>query len=301
MSLFTTNSGKSVLAPEQVSALVVQPMIDRAVATQVATTLTITSHDLRIPVVQGDPTAAWVPEGQEIPPSDSALAEVRIIPAGLKALSVISNELAADSSPAAMQVVGDGLVRDLTRRIDEAFFGTVANPEAPKGINALAGVTEVVVGDTTVNAGIPVVDGATGSSLDWAILAKSYAEIHNTNITAFVTSPGRAAYLEMLKEGEISNRSLIQPDPTSPTGRRIAGIPLYTTPACSDDVVWCIPMAHTFVAIRQNATVEADRSAYFSSDQTALRAVLRIGYGFSYPAAVVKVRFEKPLLGPAKK
>lgn len=295
MSLFTTNSGKSVLRPEQVAQLVVQPLIERAIATQVSTTIQITSHDLRIPVVTGDPTAAWVPEGTEIPLSDSELAEVRITPAGLKALSVMSNELANDSSPAALQVVGDGLVRDLTRRVDEAYFGHPTGAEAPAGLTKLGGYTEVVIDDNNVQAAVPLVDGATGTSMDFAILAKSYAEIHNTRIDAFVTSPGRAAFLEFQKESEISNRSLLQPDPTSPSGRRIAGIPLFTTPACDDDTIWALPKSHTFVAIRQGATVEADRSAYFSSDQTALRAVMRIGFGFSYPASVVKVRFTRPL------
>jgi len=50
------------------------------------------------------------------------------------------------------------------------------------------------------------------------------------------------------------------------------------------------------VAIRTNASVEADRSAYFSSDQTALRAIVRVGFGFSYEEAVIKVKFDKPLL-----
>lgn len=297
MSLFTNNSGKAVLLPEQVANLVVQPLIDRSIATQVSSVVQIGSHDLRIPVVQKDPTAAWTAEGAEINVSDANLAEVKVTPAKLAGLSVISNELANDSSPAALQVVGDGLVRDLIRATDLAFFGDPNSPEAPAGINALAGVTELQVGDQVL-AGVPVVEGATGSSMDWAILAKSYAELHNTAITAFVTSPGRAAYLEMQKESEISHRSLIQPDPTSPTGRRIAGVPLYTTPACHDDAVWCIPQAHTFVAIRQGATVEADRSAFFSSDQTALRAILRIGFGFTYPEAVVKVSFQRPLLAP---
>jgi len=300
MSLFTTNSGKSVLRPEQVAALVVQPVIDRAVATQVASTIQIESTELRIPVVQGDPTASWVPEGTEIPLSDSDLAEVRITPAGLKALSVISNELAADSSPAALQVVGDGLVRDLTRRVDEAFFGNPGSPEAPKGLEALPGVTELQV-STNVTAGVPVVDGATGTSFDWATLARSYAEMHTTTIDSFVTSPGRAAWLGMQKESEISNRSLLQPDPTSPTGRRIAGVPLYTSPACDDDTVWCLPRQHCFVAIRQNTSVEADRSAYFSSDQVALRAVMRVGFGFSYPGSVIRVRFATPLTTTPKK
>jgi HK97 family phage major capsid protein len=79
-------------------------------------------------------------------------------------------------------------------------------------------------------------------------------------------------------------------------------MPRYISPAVDDDVISCLPRAHTFVAIRQGATVEMDRSAYFSSDQTALRAIMRIGFGFSFPAAVVKVRFSRPLLaGPTKK
>ena len=123
-------------------------------------------------------------------------------------------------------------------------------------------------------------------------------EVKDRAVLAVWCGAGRAAYLEMQKESDISHRSLIQPDPTSPTGRRIAGVPLFTTPACDDDTVWCIPAAHSFVAIRQGATVEADRSAFFSSDQTALRAILRIGFGFTYPEAIVKVTFQRPLLAP---
>jgi HK97 family phage major capsid protein len=300
MSLFTSNDGKAILRPEQVAALVVQPMIDRAVATQVATVVPITSNSLRVPIVTGDPQAEWTAEGAEIAVSDSTLEELNIKPRKLAGLSVISNELAADSSPAALQVVGDGLVRDLARKVDQAVFGTTTAPEAPAGLTTLAGVTTIVVGDGSVNADIPVIDGASPESVDWAVIADSHARLHNTAITSYVVSPGRFAWLSFIKESQISNRGLLQPDATSPTGLTINGKPVYVTPAVADDTVWCLPKQHTYIAVRQDASVEADRSAYFSSDRTALRAIIRIGFGVSYEQAVVQVKFEKPLLQPTK-
>lgn len=299
MSLFTTN-GKAILKPEEVASLVVQPMIDRAVATQVSTVVNITSNSLRVPVVTADPQAEWTPEGDEIPVSDATVEEVNIKPRKLAGLSIISNELANDSSPAAMQVVGEGLVRDLARKLDQAMFGTPASPEAPAGLTANAGVTTIVVGDTAINAGVPVIDGASPDSMDWAIMADAHARLHNTAITSYVVSPGRFAWLSFIKESQISNRSLLQPDSTSPTGLTINGKPVFVTPAVADDSVYCIPRQHVFVAMRQDASVEADRSAYFSSDRTALRAIVRVGFGFSYPEAVVRVKFDQPLLQPTK-
>jgi HK97 family phage major capsid protein len=299
MTLFTTNDGKSILRPEQVAALVVQPLIARAVATQVAQVIQVTNNVLRVPIVVTDPIADWTEEGAEINVSDQNLQELSIRPKKLAALSVISNELANDSSPAALQVVGDGIVRDLARKLDQAMFGSPASAEAPGGLVALSGVSEVVVGDTTVSASVPVVDGASAESLDWATLAQSRAELCNTKVDAFVTSPGRAAWLSFQKESQISNRGLLQPDPTSPTGRVIAGVPLYVTPACDDDTVWAIPRAHAIAAMRQDASVVADTSAFFTSDRTALRATLRIGYGFTFPESIVKISFQRPLLvGP---
>jgi HK97 family phage major capsid protein len=76
------------------------------------------AHSLRVPRVTADPTAAWTAEGAEIAASDPTLDEIDIVPKKLAGLVVISNELATESSPAALQVVGSGLVRDLARKVD---------------------------------------------------------------------------------------------------------------------------------------------------------------------------------------
>ena len=82
---------------------------------------------------------------------------------------------------------------------------------------------------------------------------------------------------------------------TSATGsdsagvRTIAGLPVLVSPSVAADTIWGIPQQHCVFVIRQPATVVSDGSALFTKDSTAIRAVLRIGFAFLYPLAVVKV------------
>lgn len=275
MALYTTG-GAPVLTPEQVHALVIKPLIDESVAAQVSTVIQTGSHDLRVPIVDTDPTAGWVAEGAEIGVSDPVLSEITVTPKKLAGLVVVSNELAADSSPAALQVVGQGLVRDLKRKIDAAYFGnTVTN--GPSGLGSL----------TTSTA----TNGGTWATLDSFEAAKSAAETLHSTITAFVTSPATALTLSTLKQfGTVgSNMPLLQSDPTQPVARTISGVPLYVSPSVGADIVWAIPQQHSLFVIRQDASVVTDSSVYFTSDRVAVRATLRVSFGFTYPLTVVKI------------
>ena len=272
----TTATGGPILTPAQVSAVVIQPLIEQSVAAQVSTVVQTGSHQLRIPRVTGDPTAAWTQEGAEINVSDPALDEVLVTPSKLAGLVVVSNELAADSSPSALQVVGEGLVRDLRRKIDAAYFtNTTAN--GPSGLGSL----------TTSTAA----NGGSWSTLDSFEAAKSAAETLHTTITAFVAAPATVLALSTLKQFSTagSNVPLLQADPTQPVTRSISGVPLYSSPAVAADIVWAIPQQHSMFVLRQDASVVTDGSVMFTSDRTAIRATLRVGFGFTYPLAVVKI------------
>jgi HK97 family phage major capsid protein len=204
-------------------------------------------------------------------PSSDGLS---VTPKKLAGLTVITNELAADSSPAALQVVGDGLVRDLERKLDSAFFGnTVTN--GPNGLGSLT-TTVIDAGDTWTN-------------LDAFEGAKSAAETLHTNVTAFVTNPATALALASLKEQTGSNKPLLGADPTSPTSRVIGGVPLYVSPDVATNVVWGIPMQHSLLVYRQDASVVTDTSVFFTSDRVAVRATLRASFGFTYPLGFVKI------------
>ena len=254
MSMITASgSGAAILSPSQVHELVVLPFIAQSAAMRVGTVTQISSHSLRIPRVTTDPAAAWCAEGAELNVSDAVLDEIACIPSKLGGLVVISNELASDSSPAALSVVGDGLTRDLARKVDVAFAANTTS-NGPAGLLSVA-TTAADAGDAWTN-------------LDAFEFAKSNAEQHNTTVDSWLMNPSTALKLSTLKESTVagSNRALLASDPTAPASRVISGIPVITTPAVANDVVYGIPRNRVVIAIRQGTTVEPDRSVYFTSD-----------------------------------
>lgn len=273
MAMYTPdNSGGPILSPEDVGALLVRPALNFAVAENVTTIVTTSSHDYRIPIVAEDPSAAWVAEGDEITPDDMDLSEVTVTPAKVAGLTIISRELAEDTDPAAAQIVGTGLARDIARKVDAAFFGGLPLP-APAGLESLT--TATVTGTFT--------------NTDPFAEAISVAEQAGAVITGFVTDPATALTLAQVKDEDGSQRPLLGTDPSQPTRRLIAGVPLHVSPAVTPGTVWGIPRDRTYLVVRDGARIEVDRSVYFTSDRVAVRATMRAGFGYPHPAAVVKI------------
>lgn len=271
----TTVNASAILRPEQVAELLVAPVEHMSIAAQVATVVSTTSHDFRIPIVAADPSASWVAEGEEIPVSDGNLDEIVVTPAKLAGLTIISRELANDSSPAASEAVGNGIARDLARKLDEAFVGNLAAP-APKGLKSLTGVTAVAA-------------PAAWANTDPFIEAIYAAEGVNATLTAWIANPVDARALAMVKESTGSNKALLGPDSTEAGRRQIAGVPVFTSPYLAEGTVYGIDQSSVFVVIREDAEVTTDSSVYFSSDRIAVRGILRVGLAYPHPAGVVKI------------
>ncbi len=53
--------------------------------------------------------------------------------------------------------------------------------------------------------------------------------------------------------------------------------------------MWLVPRDRVFVVLRTDPEVIADRSAAFTSDRTAIRCILRVGFGFPHEQAIVRV------------
>lgn len=276
MTLLTTGDGASILRPEDVQALVVEPLQRDAVALQVATLVTTASTSTRFPVVQSDPTTAWTAEGDDIDISDAELTEIDCVPKALKGLTLVSSELAEDSDPSALAVVGAGLVRDLQVRLDAAFFGnTTVN--GPNGLESLAGVQPVTGTDWDL------------TNLDMFARAISLAEQVGSTLTAFVANPTDMLTLTTSKVASGWEQPLMGPDPTSPTNRSAQGVPLHWSPAVPQGTIWGLPKAKCFAVLRLPVTLESDRSAYFGSDRIAIRCKTRFGFAFPHPAAIIKL------------
>jgi HK97 family phage major capsid protein len=232
--------------------------------------------DATVPRVTQDVSAAWTLEGAEIATSDAVTDQLSCVPSKLASLTVVSNELMADSSPTPLSIVGQSCVRDLKRKIDAAWL-TATTPNGPSGLPSL----------TTSTASA----GGSWDDFDWAQAAISAAETLNSQVTSFVTSPATALQLSTVKAYAAagSNVPLMQPDPTKPGTRVIAGVPLLVSPSVAADTIWAVPQQHSLFVLRQPATVVSDSSVYFSKDSTAIRGTLRVGFCFPHPMSVVKI------------
>lgn len=272
MALYTSTADVSGMLPDDYGALITQPVDAGSVAIQVSTLVDTGSTHFHVPVVTDDPAAAFISEGAEITPDDAVMDEVTVTPAKVAGLTIISSELANDSSPQAAEVVGAGLARDIAQRIDQAYFGNMVAP-APAGLGSIAA--------TAVDA------GASFANLDAFAQAMSNAEGVGAEITAFVANPADALALAQLKSDSTdSNQPLLGMDPSQPTRRLIFGVPLFVSPHVPANTVYGIPRERVLVVRRSGVELKVDSSAYFSSDRIGVRAIMRVGFAFPHEAAV---------------
>ena len=276
MTLLTTPaSGGPILAPPDIQALVVEPLIRTAICTQISTVIETSSNSTRFPIVVADPAAGWTAEGAEINVTDADVDELVVTPKKLAALTIASNELVQDSDPSALELLGAGITRDLQTRLDSAYFGaSVTN--GPNGIQSVSGVQTVAAGTSITN-------------LDPFAEAISKAEQVGASDLTFVANPAVLLTLSQLKTGTAFNTPLLGVDATSPTKRSILGVPITWSPAVGAADIWAVPRTKAFVVIRTGTTLATDTSAYFSSDRTGIRCTMRVGFAWPHAAGVVKI------------
>lgn len=275
----TNDANKAYLADFIDPDLIVKPVDRLSVAAAVAKVYSMPPHvnTFRTPIISEDPTAAWVAEGDEISASEAKLDEATSQFHKLAGLSVVSSELVDDSTPDIARLIGEGLARDISRKIDAAYFGTAgSNQLQPQGLGDLTTAHTISAG-TTLN------------SLDPFTEAAYHAETLGVALAAFVAHPDDALALAQLKDEADSLRPLLNPDPTQPSTRIIGGIPLIVSPAVTKGTIWGIPKDRTFMAIRTDIRLDVDKSIYFTSDRHAIRATMRVAFVYPQPEAVVKI------------
>lgn len=268
----TTSNAASLLRPEEVGPLILQPLSTESVAFAVSTVVNTRSNSYRIPVLTGDPDVEWVPEGVEIGIDDAAFTELNLTFHKASGITLCTKELLADSTPSAAEVVGKRLTQSLKRKLDSSFLGaTTVN--GPDGLGSLTGATKTYAGTTITD-------------LDAFNTAIVKAEKLGAKITSFVMHPDVYLSLTRLRQQDGSNVGLLQPDPASPSGRAIAGVPLVTSPDAPADVIYAVPKEFVYTVVRSDVAVETDTSAFWTSDRIAVKASLRVAYGFPFAAAV---------------
>lgn len=277
MSLFTTATGADGFTPDDYAPVVVNAVEAASLAFSVASVFETSSTTTHVPIVNADAGADWVSEGAEIGQSDATLGEIAVSPAKVAGVSRVSREMADDSDPASVEIVGQGLARSIARKVDAAFVGAVASP-APSGLGSLTGAGAV--------------DAGTGfTDLDPFLQAVINAEQAGGQVTSFVASPADAQILLGLKTDADSNVPLLGQDATVPTRRTIAGVPLFISPDLAAGTVWGLDRSRCILVRRADTQVTVSDDAFFTSDEVALKATMRIGFAFPSPAVLQKITY----------
>ena len=270
---------KTYLGTAESGPLIIKPVQAASLALQLTTSVFTDAGTYRLPRIASDPSAAWIAENAEIAASEAVADEVPVQLRKIAGLSVVSNETADDTDPQAAAVVGAGLARDIAKRIDGAFFGT-----APANLNLQPAGLEFLSGTVTTIAANPAL------GIDAFIDALAAADNLGVDIASWVVDPATASALAKLKVSTGSNLPLFGTGAVNGIQRDVLGIPLRVSPYVVAGTAWGIPTSRVFGVIRKDVTVDVDRSAFFTKDQTAIRAVMRLGFGFVQPEAVVKIK-----------
>ncbi|WP_271403494.1 phage major capsid protein [Kocuria palustris] len=268
MTMLTDHAG-SILPIDVADSLIITPLRNAGVALNpaVSTTITTGAHEWHAPRLDKDATAAWVAEGQEIPTSNVEISEVTVIPSKAAPLSVLSRELARDSSPDAQTIIGNSMVVDIQKVIDRAFLTNQAAP-APKSLTSLKDATGV---DLELE------------NLDSFSAAQYTAEAKGATITACLTSREHALTLANLKVSVGSNESLMQ-------GQRVVnGVPIIIAPDLTAGTIYGVDASRIYSVIRDEVRVDVDESVYFTSDRIAVRTTMRMGFGVAGSASIIKM------------
>lgn len=272
MTFMTTTEGNSAILPDEYAALITEPVTKQAAAFNpaVARSISTTSTTLRVPVLKEDAGAEWVAEGQEITPDDPTLGEIPITPAKVAGLTIVSRELAEDSSPDAATIIGESLARSIVEKIDAAFF-TGAPAPAPRGLPYYA--TEA----TSVSTG--GADATERGKLALYSIRAAVAQVKAAGATptAIALNPSDAFALSTVTESDTSRRTLLDNVDT------VDGLPVVQNRAVTAGRAWILDASNIVTVRREETTLAVSDAPFFTSDRVAIRATMRVGFGVLRP------------------
>ncbi|MFJ8750459.1 phage major capsid protein [Streptomyces sp. NPDC102441] len=273
MTLNSTGAGP--ILPDQFGALVEKPVGELSVALQVGAEVRTSAHTFRIPILVSDVPAGAVAEGSEIVAGDAVFSELAVTPAAFAGLTIVTREVADDSSPSATATVGKSIARMIANSVDHALFNVMSAPN-PAGLAALAGISEVDA-------------PAVFANLDAFNEAVSLSEAAGGTITAWVMNPATLLAVNTVKSATGSNLDLLNAAPTEAGRSTILGRPAFSSAHMPDGVIYGISKEDMMVVVREDTRLDIDHSAYFSSNRVGVRAVMRVAFAVPVPATQVRI------------
>ena len=111
------------------------------------------------------------------------------------------------------------------------------------------------------------------------------------------TSASTALDLSRIKKftgtgtGSESNENLLQPSPTNPTVLQVNGVPISVVPdgVIDPGVVWLSDKARSYIILKRAVPLDVSREAFFTADAVAVKATVRLGFGYPSESGFVRI------------
>lgn len=263
-----TDSEGGYLVPDEFERTLVEALQEENIFRQLATIITTSSGDRKIPVVATKGTASWVDEEGAIPESDDAFGQVSIGAYKLATMIKVSEELLNDSVFNLEQYIAKEFGRRIGAKEEEAFFVGDGTGK-PTGIfNATGGAG---VGITTASATAITID----EIMD---LFYSLKSPYRKN-AVFVTNDATVKSIRKMKDG--NGQYLWQPSVTAGQPDTILNRPLKTSAyvpaiAAAAKTIAFGDFSYYWVADRQGRAFQRLNELYAATGQVGFKATQRV-------------------------
>lgn len=127
---YDINRTASIALPSDVSTEIIAKTIEDSAIMRLARRVNLPGRGVTIPVITGDPSAAWVAETNKKPVSNSTLSTKLMTPYKIAVIETFSNEFRRDAA-----ALYDELVRRLPSALAKVFDSTVIGATAKPGDN----------------------------------------------------------------------------------------------------------------------------------------------------------------------
>lgn len=263
-----TDSEGGYLVPDEFERTLVEALEEENIFRQMATIITTSSGDRKIPVVATKGTASWVDEEGVIPEADDAFGQVSIGAYKLATMIKVSEELLNDSVFNLEQYIAKEFARRIGAKEEEAFFVGDGTGK-PTGIfNTTGGAG---VGITTASASAITID----EIMD---LFYSLKSPYRKN-AFFVTNDATVKSIRKLKDG--NGQYLWQPSVTAGQPDTILNRPLKTSAyvpgiAAAAKTIAFGDFSYYWVADRQGRSFQRLNELYAATGQVGFKATQRV-------------------------
>lgn len=279
-----TDSEGGYLVPDEFEKTLVESLEEENVFRQLASIITTSNGDKKIPVVASKGTAAWVDEEGNIPESDDSFTQVSIGAFKLATMIKVSEELLNDSAFNLEAYIAKEFARRIGSKEEEAFFVGDGSGKPTGILNATGGAG---VGITTAGSTAIIIDELMDLfySLKSPYRKKATWLMHDSTVKS----------IRKLKDG--SGNYLWQPSITAGTPDTILNRPVRTSTyvpaiAAGAKSVAFGDMGYYWIADRQGRSFQRLNELYAATGQVGFRATQRVD-GKLILAEAVKVLQQK--------